>query len=96
MRVRCVKKTSALDHYRAICVPLMNRPLQARLDNFRNSFSFVGVVFTSLFFARFVTPTRLPRVDSVHVVLLGLAMAIGYVVGERRCLRHSLDTSVRR
>jgi uncharacterized membrane protein len=59
----------------------MKRSLKNRLTDYRDSFSFVGLVFATLFFAASVTPSLLPRVHLVQGVLSGLAMALGYSVG---------------
>jgi len=46
-----------------------------------NSFSFVGLIFATLFFAASVTPSLLPRVYVVQGVLSAFALSIGYGVG---------------
>ncbi len=46
-----------------------------------NSFSFVGLVFATLFFSASVTPSLLPRHYLVQGLLSGFALAIGYAVG---------------
>ena len=46
-----------------------------------NSFSFVGLVFATLFFAASVTPSLLPRPYVVQGILSGFSLAIGYGVG---------------
>lgn len=50
-------------------------------DRYWSSFSFVGLVFATLFFAISVSPSLLPRVWVVQGVLSGFALAIGYGVG---------------
>jgi uncharacterized membrane protein len=52
-----------------------------RLAACKNSFSFVGLVFATLFFAASVTPSLLPRVYAVQGVLSAFALAIGYGMG---------------
>ena len=59
----------------------MKRSLQSRLTHYRNSFSFIGILFAALFFAASITPSLLPRVYLVQGVLSGLALALGYGVG---------------
>ena len=51
------------------------------MADYGNSFSFVGLIFATLFFAASVTPSLLPRVYLVQGVLSGFALAIGYGVG---------------
>jgi len=52
-----------------------------RLAACKNSFSFVGLVFATLFFAASVTPSLLPRVYAMQGVLSAFALAIGYGMG---------------
>ncbi len=51
------------------------------LRNAWNSFSFVGLVVATLFFAVSVTPSLLPRNPWTQGVLSGFALAVGYGVG---------------
>lgn len=46
-----------------------------------NSFSFVGLVFATLFFSASVTPSLLPRHFVVQGLLSGFALAVGYGLG---------------
>lgn len=48
---------------------------------YAGSFSFVGLVFATLFFCASVTPSLLPRTYIVQGLLSGLALATGYGVG---------------
>ena len=59
----------------------MFRSLGNRLIKYKTSFSFVGLIFATLFLAVSVTPSLLPRVYLVQGVLSALALAIGYGVG---------------
>ena len=45
------------------------------------SFSFVGLVFATLFFSVSVTPSLLPRNYLVQGLLSGFALAVGYGIG---------------
>ncbi|MEO2047187.1 MAG: alpha/beta-hydrolase N-terminal domain-containing protein [Pirellulales bacterium] len=45
------------------------------------SFSYVGLVFATLFFASSLTPSLLPRIYLVQGILSGFALACGYGVG---------------
>jgi len=66
--------------------------IEHRLVAYKNSFSFVGLVFAALFFAASVTPSLLPRVYGVQGVLSAFALAIGYGVGVGlHCLYRSLE-----
>lgn len=63
---------------------LMNRlrnRVQSWIAWYWESFSFVGLVVATLFFAVSVTPSLLPRVYVVQGVLSGFSLAIGYGVG---------------
>ncbi len=63
---------------------LMNRlrtHVQSWIAWYWESFSFVGLVVATLFFAVSVTPSLLPRVYVVQGVLSGFSLAIGYGVG---------------
>ena len=51
------------------------------LLRYRRSFSFVGLVLASLFFAASVTPSLLPRPYAIQGVLSGFSMAFGYGLG---------------
>lgn len=51
------------------------------VERYYQSFSFVGLVIASLFFAGSVTPSLLPRVWIVQGVLSGFSIAIGYGLG---------------
>lgn len=51
------------------------------ISDYWSSFSFVGLVFASLFFSGSVTPSLLPRHYAVQGLLSGLSLAIGYGVG---------------
>jgi uncharacterized membrane protein len=55
--------------------------LQALLERFWASFSFVGLVIATLFFAESLTPSLLPRHFAVQGILSGFAIAVGYGVG---------------
>jgi uncharacterized membrane protein len=55
--------------------------LQALLERFWASFSFVGLVVATLFFAESLTPSLLPRHFAVQGILSGFAIAAGYAVG---------------
>jgi uncharacterized membrane protein len=59
----------------------MLRSVQNWLVEYKNSFSFVGLLFATLFFAVSVTPSLLPRIYFVQGVLSAFALAIGYGVG---------------
>lgn len=59
----------------------MNEVLKARGERYWKSFSFVGLVFATLFFAASVTPSLLPRNFFVQGLLSGFAIAVGYGVG---------------
>ena len=45
------------------------------------SFSFVGLIFASLFFSASVTPSLLPRNYVVQGLLSGMSIAVGYGIG---------------
>ncbi len=51
------------------------------LSGYWDSFSFVGLIFATLFFSASVTPSLLPRGHLVQGILSGFLMAIGYCVG---------------
>lgn len=51
------------------------------LHQYWQSFSFVGLVFATLFFAGSVTPSLLPRHFALQGILSGFALAIGYGAG---------------
>ena len=51
------------------------------VNGYWHSFSFVGLVFATLFFAASVTPSLLPRNYLVQGLLSGFALAAGYGVG---------------
>ncbi|MCL4855275.1 MAG: hypothetical protein KJZ78_28265, partial [Bryobacteraceae bacterium] len=51
------------------------------LHRFWWSFSFIGLVFGTLFFSVSLTPSLLPRHYAVQGVLSGLALAVGYGLG---------------
>lgn len=55
--------------------------MKQRLVRYWNSFSFVGLVVATLFFAGSVTPSLLPRPYFVQGILSGFSLAIGYCVG---------------
>ena len=57
------------------------KKLNAWINWYWDSFSFVGLVFATLFFAVSVTPSLLPRIYVVQGVLSGFSLAIGYGVG---------------
>jgi uncharacterized membrane protein len=59
----------------------MNRTLKQLVATYGNSFSFVGLISATLFFAASVTPSLLPRIYLVQGVLSGFALAIGYGLG---------------
>lgn len=59
----------------------MNSFLKDYAKRYWDSFSFVGLVFATFFFAASVTPSLLPRHFAVQGVLSGFALAIGYGVG---------------
>lgn len=59
---------------------MMSR-IKAWAGRYWNSFSFVGLVFATLFFAASVTPSLLPRNFVVQGLLSGFALAVGYGVG---------------
>ena len=50
-------------------------------ERYWKSFSFVGLVFATLFFSASVTPSLLPRNFVVQGLLSGFALAAGYGVG---------------
>jgi uncharacterized membrane protein len=52
--------------------------VKARLSRYWKSFSFVGLVFATLFFAASVTPSLVPRNYFFQGLLCGLALTIGY------------------
>ncbi|MEM9828854.1 MAG: alpha/beta-hydrolase family protein, partial [Planctomycetota bacterium] len=69
-----------------------NHPLREAIDaagwvnlfmfrRYLRSFSFVGLVWATLFFAASVTPSLIPRPPIVQGFLSGFALAIGYGVG---------------
>jgi uncharacterized membrane protein len=51
------------------------------LERIAASFSFVGLVVATLFFAESLTPSLLPRHFAVQGILSGFALAVGYGVG---------------
>ncbi len=51
------------------------------LARFGKSFSFIGLVSATLFFAASLTPSLLPRPYLVQGILSGFALAVGYAVG---------------
>lgn len=55
--------------------------LADRFSQYRQSFSYVGLVFATLFFAVSVAPSLLPRPYIVQGLLSGFAIAIGYGLG---------------
>lgn len=55
--------------------------LKALTARYWSSFSFVGLVFATLFFAGSVTPSLIPRPFAVQGILSGVALATGYGVG---------------
>lgn len=55
--------------------------MKQRLIQYQRSFSFVGLMVATLFFAASVTPSLLPRNYWVQGFLSGFALAIGYCVG---------------
>jgi uncharacterized membrane protein len=65
--------------YTVVAEYIMN--IKARLSRYWKSFSFVGLVFATLFFAASVTPSLVPRNYIFQGLLSGLALAIGYTVG---------------
>ena len=59
--------------------------LGQRAGQYWQSFSYVALVFATLFFAASVTPSLLPRTYIVQGLLSGFALAVGYGVG-RGCV----------
>lgn len=59
----------------------MKSLLKHHAQRYWDSFSFVGLVVATSFFAASVTPSLLPRHFAVQGVLSGFALAIGYGVG---------------
>jgi uncharacterized membrane protein len=55
--------------------------IKALATRYRKSFSFVGLVCATLFFAASVTPSLVPRTAVVQGLLSGTAVAVGYGVG---------------
>ncbi|TWT52971.1 hypothetical protein Pla22_05990 [Rubripirellula amarantea] len=55
--------------------------MKERLIQYKRSFSFVGLMLATLFFAASVTPSLLPRTYLVQGILSGFALAIGYSIG---------------
>jgi len=55
--------------------------IKAWSSRYWKSFSYVGLVFATLFFSASVTPSLLPRTYYVQGLLSGFALAIGYGVG---------------
>ncbi|KAA1259708.1 hypothetical protein LF1_22450 [Rubripirellula obstinata] len=55
--------------------------MKQRLIQYKDSFSFIGLMVAALFFAASVTPSLLPRTYLVQGILSGFALAIGYCVG---------------
>ena len=55
--------------------------LETSTHAYWDSFSFVGLVFATLFFCGSVTPSLLPRPYFVQGILSGFSLAIGYGVG---------------
>ena len=55
--------------------------IKALATRYRKSFSFVGLVCGTLFFAASVTPSLVPRSAAVQGLLSGTALAVGYGVG---------------
>lgn len=55
--------------------------LRAWPSRYWKSFSFVGLVFATLFFSASVTPSLLPRNYMVQGLLSGFALAVGYGIG---------------
>ncbi|WP_182866498.1 alpha/beta hydrolase [Rhodopirellula sp. JC639] len=55
--------------------------MKQRLANYWDSFSFVGLIVATLFFAASLTPSLLPRNYWVQGILSGFSLAIGYGVG---------------
>lgn len=65
--------------YTVVAEFVMN--VKARLSRYWKSFSFVGLVFATLFFAASVTPSLVPRNYFFQGLLCGLALTIGYALG---------------
>ncbi len=61
-----------------------NRLTKLRLltKQYWSTFSYVGLVVATLFFAASLTPTLLPRQFAVQGILSGIAAAVGYGVGK--------------
>ncbi len=55
--------------------------LKSRLGRYRASFSYVGLVFATLFFSASLSPSLLPRNYIVQGLLSGLALTVGYGMG---------------
>ncbi|MEZ6073557.1 MAG: alpha/beta-hydrolase N-terminal domain-containing protein [Pirellulales bacterium] len=55
--------------------------LKSLIGRYTKSFSFVGLIVATLFFAASLTPSLLPRHFVVQGILSGLAIAVGYAVG---------------
>ena len=55
--------------------------MKQRIANYWISFSFIGLIVATLFFAASVTPSLLPRHYWVQGILSGFSLAIGYGVG---------------
>lgn len=58
-----------------------SRVIRKTLWDYWNSFSFIGLVVATLFFALSVTPSLLPRPYFVQGILSGFAIAVGYSLG---------------
>jgi uncharacterized membrane protein len=57
------------------------RKLQASLQRYWTSFSYVGLAVATMFFAASLTPSLLPRHFAVQGILSGFALAAGYGLG---------------
>lgn len=55
--------------------------LKLRFSRYVGSFSFIGLVFATLFFSASVTPSLLPRNFTFQGLLSGFAIAVGYGLG---------------
>jgi len=55
--------------------------VRKKLNEYWNSFSYIGLVFATLFFAASVSPSLLPRPYFVQGILSGFAIAVGYSLG---------------
>jgi uncharacterized membrane protein len=66
-------------NYTVVAEYVMN--VKDRLSRYWKSFSFVGLVFATLFFAASVTPSLVPRNYFFQGLLSGLALTVGYALG---------------